>query len=145
MLTLRYSRYCTTLPSWSKYFSTFSCYKTNNSLQPIALAACLQIGLCTPNHMIQEMSMGATISLSIHLYMLTILGMHYNTEAGDHDLHSYVLNPEIFKVKDGYLDTFTGPGLGIEVDEEAVRRVAANTEPWPLQGFVGVDGGLREW
>jgi galactonate dehydratase len=77
--------------------------------------------------------------------MLTNLGMHYNTEAGDHDLHSYVLNPEIFKVKDGYLDAFTGPGLGIEVDEEAVRRVAENTEPWPLQGFVGVDGSLREW
>ncbi|KAG9947289.1 mandelate racemase/muconate lactonizing enzyme family protein, partial [Aureobasidium melanogenum] len=98
-------------------------------LGPIALAACLQIGLCTPNHMIQEMS----------------VGMHYNTEAGEHDIHSYVLNSEIFKVKDGYLDAFTGPGLGIEVDEEAVRRVAENTQPWLLQGFVGVDGGLREW
>ncbi|KAG9665500.1 mandelate racemase/muconate lactonizing enzyme family protein, partial [Aureobasidium melanogenum] len=98
-------------------------------LGPIALAACLQIGLCTPNHMIQEMS----------------VGMHYNTEAGEHDIHSYVLNSDIFKVKDGYLDAFTGPGLGIEVDEEAVRRVAENTQPWLLQGFVGVDGGLREW
>ncbi|KAH0349477.1 mandelate racemase/muconate lactonizing enzyme family protein, partial [Aureobasidium melanogenum] len=98
-------------------------------LGPIALAACLQIGLCTPNHMIQEMS----------------VGIHYNTEAGEHDIHSYVLNSEIFKVKDGYLDAFTGPGLGIEVDEEAVRRVAENTQPWLLQGFVGVDGGLREW
>ncbi|KAH0367587.1 mandelate racemase/muconate lactonizing enzyme family protein, partial [Aureobasidium melanogenum] len=98
-------------------------------LGPIALAACLQIGLCTPNHMIQEMS----------------VGMHYNTEAGEHDIHSYVLNSDIFKVKDGYLDAFTGPGLGIEVDEEAVRKVAENTQPWLLQGFVGVDGGLREW
>ncbi|KAG9538744.1 mandelate racemase/muconate lactonizing enzyme family protein, partial [Aureobasidium melanogenum] len=98
-------------------------------LGPIALAACLQIGLCTPNHMIQEMS----------------VGIHYNTEAGEHDIHSYVLNSEIFKVKDGYLDAFKGPGLGIEVDEEAVRRVAENTQPWLLQGFVGVDGGLREW
>ena len=42
--------------------STFSHYlysDTDNNLQPIALAACLQIGLCTPNHMIQEMSMGS--------------------------------------------------------------------------------------
>lgn len=98
-------------------------------LGPIALAACLQIGLCTPNHMIQEMS----------------VGIHYNVEAGDHDIHSYVTNPEVFEVKDGYLDMLTGPGLGIEVDEEAVRRVAENTEPWPLQSFVGVDGALREW
>ncbi|THW04970.1 mandelate racemase/muconate lactonizing enzyme family protein [Aureobasidium pullulans] len=98
-------------------------------LGPIALAACLQIGLCTPNHMIQEMS----------------VGIHYNVQAGEHDIHSYVLNPEVFKVKDGYLDALTGPGLGIEVDEEAVRRVAENTEPWLLQGFVGVDGALREW
>ncbi|KAI4716146.1 mandelate racemase/muconate lactonizing enzyme family protein [Aureobasidium sp. EXF-10727] len=98
-------------------------------LGPIALAACLQIGLCTPNHMIQEMS----------------VGMHYNTEAGEHDIHSYVLNSEVFKVTDGYLDAFTGPGLGIEVDEEAIRRVAENTQPWELQGFVGIDGGLREW
>ncbi|KAG9638652.1 mandelate racemase/muconate lactonizing enzyme family protein, partial [Aureobasidium melanogenum] len=98
-------------------------------LGPIALAACLQIGLCTPNHMIQEMS----------------VGIHYNTEAGEHDIHSYVLDSEIFKVKNGYLDAFKGPGLGIEVDEEAVRRVAENTQPWLLQGFVGVDGGLREW
>ncbi|KAI5200780.1 mandelate racemase/muconate lactonizing enzyme family protein [Aureobasidium subglaciale] len=98
-------------------------------LGPIALAACLQIGLSTPNHMIQEMS----------------VGMHYNTEAGEHDIHSYVHNPEVFAVKDGHLDAFTGPGLGIEVDEEAVRRVAENTEPWPLSKFVGVDGALREW
>ncbi|KAI5202698.1 mandelate racemase/muconate lactonizing enzyme family protein [Aureobasidium subglaciale] len=98
-------------------------------LGPIALAACLQIGLSTPNHMIQEMS----------------VGMHYNTEAGEHDIHSYVRNPEVFTVKDGHLDAFTGPGLGIEVDEEAVRRVAENTEPWPLGKFVGVDGALREW
>ncbi|KAI5273889.1 mandelate racemase/muconate lactonizing enzyme family protein [Aureobasidium subglaciale] len=98
-------------------------------LGPIALAACLQIGLSTPNHMIQEMS----------------VGMHYNTEAGEHDIHSYVRNPEVFTVKDGYLEAFTGPGLGIEVDEDAVRRVAENTEPWPLGKFVGVDGALREW
>ena len=97
--------------------------------------------------MIQEMSIGATCLKNSMISFAALIksGMHYNTEAGEHDLHSYVLNPEIFKVKDGYLDAFTGPGLGIEVDEEAVRRVSANTEPWELQGFVGFDGGLREW
>jgi galactonate dehydratase len=73
-------------------------------------------------------------------------GMHYNTEAGEHDLHSYLLNPEVFLVKDGYVDALAGPGLGIEVDEGAVRRVASEGgEPWKLQGFYGVDGALREW
>jgi hypothetical protein len=60
------SRYCATLSTWSKCLLPSLHCGTNNSLQPIALAACLQIGLCTPNHMIQEMSMGKTISLSIH-------------------------------------------------------------------------------
>lgn len=73
------------------------------------------------------------------------VGMHYNVEAGEHDIHSYVHNAEVFRVKDGYLDALMGPGLGIEVDEETVRRVAETTEPWPLQSFVGVDGALREW
>ncbi|KAK1090121.1 hypothetical protein LTR48_008924, partial [Friedmanniomyces endolithicus] len=40
-------------------------------LGPIALAACMQIGICTPNHQIQEMS----------------LGMHYNVLAGEYDIN----------------------------------------------------------
>ncbi|KAK0938011.1 hypothetical protein LTR29_010459 [Friedmanniomyces endolithicus] len=98
-------------------------------LGPIALAACLQIGICTPNHQIQEMS----------------LGMHYNVLAGEYDINSYVTNPEVFDVKDGFVEKLTGPGLGIEINEELVRKVAETTEPWPLMGFVGKDGAYREW
>ncbi|KAK1808576.1 hypothetical protein LTR12_017070 [Friedmanniomyces endolithicus] len=98
-------------------------------LGPIALAACLQIGMCTPNHQIQEMS----------------LGMHYNVLAGEYDINSYITNPEVFDVKDGFVEKLTGPGLGIEINEELVRKVAATTEPWPLMGFVGKDGAYREW
>ncbi|KAK3638276.1 hypothetical protein LTR56_005532 [Elasticomyces elasticus] len=98
-------------------------------LGPIALAACLQIGICTPNHQIQEMSMG----------------MHYNVLAGEYDINSYITNPEVFDVKDGYVEKLTGPGLGIEINEELVRKVAQTTEPWPLLGFVGKDGAYREW
>ncbi|GAB7353069.1 hypothetical protein MBLNU459_g3618t1 [Dothideomycetes sp. NU459] len=98
-------------------------------LGPIALAACLQIGLSTPNHQIQEMS----------------LGIHYNVAAGDFDIHSYVHNPEVFDVKDGFVEALTGPGLGIEVNEELVREVSKTAVPWPLGGFVGKDGGFREW
>lgn len=98
-------------------------------LGPIALAACLQIGICTPNHQIQEMS----------------LGMHYNVQAGEYDINSYVTNPEVFDVKDGYVEMLTGPGLGIEVNEELVREVSKKAVAWPLVGFVGKDGGRREW
>ncbi|KAK8211578.1 hypothetical protein M8818_003233 [Zalaria obscura] len=98
-------------------------------LGPVALAACLQIGICTPNHQIQEMS----------------LGIHYNVEAGDFDINSYVKNPEVFDVTDGYVNALTGPGLGIEINEELVREVSKNAIPWPLGGFVGKDGGFREW
>lgn len=98
-------------------------------LGPIALAACLQVGLNIPNHVIQEMS----------------LGIHYNVDAGDYDIHSYIKNPEVFDVKDGYVEALTGPGLGIEIDEAVVRKVSETSIPWPLGGFVGKDGGFREW
>lgn len=98
-------------------------------LGPIALAACLQIGICTPNHQIQEMS----------------LGIHYNIEVGDYDIHSYITNPEVFEVREGHVEALVGPGLGIEVNEALIREVAATAGHWELKGFVGRDGGLREW
>ncbi|KAL2223088.1 mandelate racemase/muconate lactonizing enzyme family protein [Thermoascus aurantiacus ATCC 26904] len=98
-------------------------------LGPIALAACIQVDLTTPNFAIQEMS----------------LGIHYNTEAGEYDVTSYIKDPKVFEVKDGYIDAPTAPGLGIEVDEEMVRRVAKDAEPWKPKEFYGVDGSIREW
>lgn len=98
-------------------------------LGPIALAACMQVDLATPNFVIQEMS----------------LGMHYNLEAGEYDITSYVKDASVFEVKNGFVDVLDGPGLGIEVDEDAVRRVAMSTEPWPCKEFYGPDGSIREW
>lgn len=98
-------------------------------LGPIALAACLQVAAATPNHQIQEMSRG----------------IHYNVAAGSADLETYMLNPEVFAVREGFVENLTGPGLGIEVDEAAVRESARTAVPWPLGGFVGEDGGYREW
>ncbi|KAI9812141.1 MAG: hypothetical protein M1827_004807 [Pycnora praestabilis] len=98
-------------------------------LGPIALAASMQVALSIPNFVIQEMS----------------LGIHYNTEAGEYDLTHYVKDPSVFDVKDGHVDAPLGVGLGIEVDEELVRSVAKNAEPWLPKEFHGVDGGIREW
>ncbi|KAK7204570.1 mandelate racemase/muconate lactonizing enzyme family protein [Myxozyma melibiosi] len=98
-------------------------------LGSIALAACFQIAACTQNHVIQEMS----------------IGIHYNTEAGEQDIISYVHNPEFFDVKDGYVVVPEGPGLGIEVNEEAVRALSKNAKAWRSGGFVSADGSLSEW
>ena len=98
-------------------------------LGPIAFAACMQVGLSTPNFVIQEMS----------------LGMHYNVEAGDIDLNTYLKDPSVFAIKNGHVAAPTGPGLGIEIDEDMVRKIAADTKPWAVKEFYGPDGSIREW
>ncbi|KAF2164618.1 hypothetical protein M409DRAFT_67752 [Zasmidium cellare ATCC 36951] len=98
-------------------------------LGPIAFAASLHVGLSTPNFVILEMS----------------LGMHYNTEAGDIDLNSYLKDQSVFAIKEGYVGAPTGPGLGIELDEDLIRKIAAETEPWQCKEFYGPDGSIREW
>ena len=96
-------------------------------LGPVALAACMQLAVATPNHVIQEMS----------------LGIHYNT--GEHDLLSYVKNPEVFDVCDGYVAAPTGPGLGVELDEVKIREMAKDCPPWRNPAWRGPDGAVREW
>lgn len=72
----------------------------------------MQVDACTANFAIQEMS----------------LGIHYNE--GGEDLTSYVRNPEVWRVEEGYIKLMAGPGLGIEVDEEWVRRRAKESDAW---------------
>ena len=96
-------------------------------LGPVALAACIQVDACSSNFAIQEMS----------------LGIHYN--AGSEDLTSYTKNPEVWNVKDGYINLMAGPGLGIEMDEGMIRRLSKGAEPWVAPGFLGPGGEVREW
>lgn len=96
-------------------------------LGPIALAANLQVAAATANFAIQEMS----------------LGIHYNV--GGYDLLSYINNPQIWDVKDGYVELMKGPGLGIDVNEELVREASKGAEAWVSPSFVGPGGELREW
>jgi len=96
-------------------------------LGPIALAANVQVAAAMPNFVIQEMS----------------LGIHYN--AGSQDLTSYTHNPEVWKVTRGYIDLMKGPGLGIEIDEEQVRRLSKGAKAWVSPGFIGPGGEVREW
>jgi len=95
-------------------------------LGPIALAASLQLDACLPNAFIQEQS----------------LGIHYN-EGGE--LKDYLVNPVVFQYKDGYVDIPTGPGLGIEINEEAVRRAASIGHNWKNPVWRTKDGSVAEW
>src|SRR5207253_10844091 len=81
-------------------------------LGPLALAACLQLAACSPNVIIQEMS----------------LGIHYNDQA--HDLLTYCASPDILTPVDGYLPIPEGPGLGLEINEAKVRAAAAEPHRW---------------
>ena len=97
-------------------------------LGPIALAACLQVAAATPNFGIEEMS----------------LGIHYNT--GGHDLLTYLADASVFDVKDGHVDVPHGPGLGIALDEEKIRRLAAEEgHAWRNPAWRQPDGSLAEW
>ena len=95
-------------------------------LGPIALAASLQVDVATPNFLIQEQS----------------LGIHYNVGS---DLLDYLVDRSVFAFDDGYVRRPTGPGLGIEVDEQEVRRVAANPHRWRADLWRHVDGSFAEW
>jgi galactonate dehydratase len=95
-------------------------------LGPIALAACLQVDFATPNVLIQEQS----------------LGIHYNR---GNDLLDYLVDPSIFAFEAGYIERTERPGLGIDVDEDAVRAVDADAAPWRTPIWRHPDGSFAEW
>jgi len=95
-------------------------------LGPIALAACLQIALATQNHLIQEMS----------------LGIHYNEGL---ELLDYLIDPEPFRLQDGYIERLTGPGLGLQIDEAAVRAADRKGHSWRPPVWFHEDGSHAEW
>jgi galactonate dehydratase len=95
-------------------------------LGPIALAACLQVDFAVPNFLIQEQS----------------LGIHYNVST---DLLDYLVDPGVFDFADGYVKRPLGPGLGVEVDEAAVRRAAELFDGWRTPRWQHPDGSFAEW
>ena len=96
-------------------------------LGPIAFSAALQFDFCTPNALIQETSMG----------------IHYNQ--GDIDLLSYVLNKDDFKIENGFIARNNKPGLGIEIDEYAVKEMAKIGHDWKNPVWRNADGSFSEW
>ena len=95
-------------------------------LGPIALGACIQLDICTPNAFIQEQS----------------LGIHYNKGG---DLLDYLADPSIYRYKDGFIENISAPGLGIEINEEAVIEAAARGHNWKNPVWRNFDGTVAEW
>ncbi|OLT45946.1 galactonate dehydratase [Saccharomonospora sp. CUA-673] len=95
-------------------------------LGPIALAACLQIDAGCHNATIQEQS----------------LGIHYNTS---NDLLDYLTDPAVFTYDTGQVAIPTGPGLGVDINEEYVVERAAQGHRWRNPVWRHSDGSVAEW
>ncbi|MFF1258969.1 MULTISPECIES: galactonate dehydratase [unclassified Streptomyces] len=95
-------------------------------LGPVALAASLQVAFTTPNFLIQEQS----------------IGIHYNKDA---ELLDYVADREPFRFVGGSLLRTERPGLGVDIDEAAVRAADAKGHAWRNPVWRYEDGSFAEW
>ncbi|WP_017727109.1 galactonate dehydratase [Halalkalibacterium ligniniphilum] len=95
-------------------------------LGPIALASCLQVDATSHNAFIQEQS----------------LGIHYNK---GNDILDYIEDRSVFAYKDGFVELPKGPGLGITVNEEYVRKMAETGHKWRNPIWRHKDGTIAEW
>ncbi|WP_419729897.1 galactonate dehydratase [Lichenicola sp.] len=95
-------------------------------LGPIALAANLQLDAVCYNAFIQEQS----------------LGIHYNK---GNDLLDYLSDRSVFDYENGFVQIPNGPGLGIEINEAAVERMAEIGHRWRNPVWRHADGSFAEW
>ena len=98
----------------------------HSPLGPIALAACIQVDVCSPNAFIQEQ---------------VIHGVRERYQ----DVQRYVANPDVFDHQGtGYVDRPTTPGLGIEIDESYVEEMAGQVD-YEIPEWRNDDGSITEW
>ncbi len=95
-------------------------------LGPIALASCLQVDATCHNAFIQEQS----------------LGIHYNQGS---DLLDYVTDGHVFHYEDGYVNIPNQAGLGIEINEAHVRKMAEVGHNWKNPIWRHSDHSVAEW
>ncbi len=95
-------------------------------LGPIALASCLQVDATCHNAFIQEQS----------------LGIHYNQGS---DLLDYLEDASVFQYEDGYVAIPDKPGLGIEINEAHVRKMAEVGHDWKNPVWRHKDHSVAEW
>ena len=95
-------------------------------LGPITLASALQIDAVCANAVIQEQSMR----------------IHYNEHG---EVLDYVVNKDVFDFRSGIARLPTLPGLGVQIDEVAVREAAKRGHDWHNPLWRNADGTVAEW
>lgn len=96
-------------------------------LDGVAFTACIQMDAATPNVILQEQS------LDIH-------------DPSDSNYRlNFIKNREVFAFKDGFVQIPSGPGLGIEIDEEMVIKQDQNRHNWKNPIWQTYDGTPIEW
>jgi galactonate dehydratase len=100
-------------------------------LGPLALAACLQLDLAVPNTLLQEHA----------------LGLHTEScgRVDGVDALRYLADPGILHAVDGHVPCSDKPGLGVVVDEAAVRHAAESPHAWRSPVWFHDDGSFAEW
>ena len=88
------------------------------AIGPVAFAACMQVDAVVPNFLIQE---------------------QVDACLGDGLLQ------EDWQVKDGFIELPTKPGLGFEIDEDAVQHSVEYAEELGGEFFYPSDGSVADW
>jgi galactonate dehydratase len=96
--------------------ASYAAFAPHNPLGPINLAASIQLSANVPNFLAQE---------------------HNNVSVG------YLKKP--FVIKDGYIELPTGPGLGIELDEDAIEEKRYDGDWDTPRWFHKDDGSVADW
>nr|WP_245709017.1 enolase C-terminal domain-like protein [Ruania alba] len=92
---------------------------------PVAFAACAQLGFAVQEVMVQE--------------------CHLELHDRSADTLARFVDPASFTVRDGALVRSSAPGLGIAVDEDAVRAAAAEPQRHRSPVWQRTDGSYAEW
>jgi galactonate dehydratase len=90
----------------------------HSAIGPVAFSACMQVDAASPNFLIQEQI--------------------------DQSLGGGILRHE-WSVKDGHIDLPTGPGLGFEIDEQALAEECRYAEELGGEFYYPSDGSVADW
>ncbi|WP_251344309.1 galactonate dehydratase [Haloplanus halophilus] len=93
---------------------------------PISYAACLHLGLSAPNVSVQQTP-------------FNVIG------ASEESLFHQLLDGRPFDYDDGYVTLSSGPGLGIDIDEEFVRQRSKMDIDFQFPLWRHEDGSFARW
>jgi hypothetical protein len=71
--------------------------------------------------------------------------MHYNVEAGDIDLNSYLVDKTVFDIKEGYVAAPSSPAWELILTKTWYGKSARRQSLGQPKEFYGPDGSIREW